>query len=534
MGITFDNPNITFDELITFDTTGLSTGVHMGGVSAKRFVSSIPSVLAAGGAALGMNAIILTANTAVPIGALLRFGSATAVANFFGSSSLEAELAATYFAGFVGATQIPSALYFAQYNTTAVAGYLRGAALTGVTPASLQSLSGTITLVIDGVSHTSANINLASASSFSAAAALIQTGIQAGTPSSTATCSYDSTRNAFVITSSTTGGSSAVAYPTVGTLANGLLLTQAAGAVLSPGAAAATPSGLMTPLTTISQDWATFMLSFDPDGGADGGPIKVQFAEWNAGQGDYYAFVAWDAATLPSTESDDSSCFAQAVSALDGTIAIWSATQGAQNAAFVCGYAASINFQSPGGRTNAAYRASPALTPDVTSDTIYGNITANGYNCYADVATRTQAFQWFQPGTISGSWDFIDSYLNQIYWNSQFQTDYAVYLSNTPSIPYNQEGYAGVRGAISSDITSMGSFGAYVAGGNLSGAQQAEINAACGGINAAATVISQGWYQYVADPGPTVRAARGSPINKFFYFDGGSVQIIDMSSTDVQ
>jgi Protein of unknown function (DUF3383) len=532
--ITFDNPNITFDQLITFDTTGLSTGVSMGGVSAKRFVSSIPSVLSAGGTALGMNSIILTANAAVPIGALLKFANATAVANFFGTNSLEAQLALVYFAGFVSAIQIPSALYFAQYNTLAVAGYLRGAALTGITPASLQSLSGTITLVIDGVSHTSAAINLASASSFSAAAALIQTGIQAGTPSSTATCTYDSTRNAFVILSSTTGSASVVGFPTPGTLTTGLLLTQAAGAVQSPGAAAATPSGLMTPLSTISQDWATFMLSFDPDGGTDGGPIKVQFAQWNAGQGEYYAFVAWDNAALPSTEADDTSCFAQAVSALEGTIPIWSAAQGPQNAAFLCGYVASINFQTPGGRTNAAFRSSPALAPDVTSDTIYGNVTSNGYNCYASVATRTQQFQWFQPGVISGTWKYIDSYVNQIYWNALFQADYATFLNNAPSVPYTQQGFAAVRGAISSDITAMGSFGAWAAGGELSGAQSAEVNAACGGLNVAPTIESQGWYQYVADPGPTVRAARGSPINKFFYFDGESVQMINMASTDVQ
>ena len=506
----------------------------MGSVSAKRFVSSIPSVLAAGGNALGMNAIMLTSNTAVPIGALLKFSNASAVAGFFGTTSTEAILAGIYFAGYNGQTQIPSALYFAQYNQTAVASYLRSGTLTNVSLSSLQALSGTLTLNIDGVSHTSAAINLSSASSFSAAAALIQTGIQGGTPSSTATCIYDSIRNAFVITSSTTGTSSAVGYVTAGTLSSGLLLTQAAGAAVSPGAAAATPSGIMTPLTNVSQDWASFMTTFDPDAGAAGGPIKQAFSEWNAAQGDYYVYVAWDTDPTPSTEASDTACFAQQIAALDGTIAIWSATQGASNSAFICGLVAAINFNAPGGRTTFAFRSSPAITPDVTNDTIYGNVTSNGYNCYADVATRTEQFQWFQPGSISGDWDWADSYINQIYWNSQFQTDYAVFLSNSPNVPYNNAGYTATRLALSSDIVAMGSFGAWVSGGNLSGTQQNAINAACGGINAAAIVSSQGWYQYVADPGPTVRQARGSPINKFFYFDGGSVQTINMGSTDVQ
>lgn len=531
---TFDTSSITFDNSsVTFDQTSNSTGNRMGSVSAKRFVSSIPSVLQAGGAALGMNAIVLTANIAVPLGQLLKFGNAAAVGTFFGTTSTEYALALIYFAGYNGQTQIPSALYFAQYNSTAVSGYLRSGTLTNVSLSTIQGLSGTLTLVIDGVSHTSANISLSSASSYSAAAALIQTGIQAGTPTSTATCTYDSTRNAFVITSSTTGANSAVGYAAAGTLASGLLLTSALGAVVSPGAGPATPSGVMTPLTTVTQDWASFMTTFDPDNGAAGGPIKQQFAQWNAGEGDYYVYVAWDTDVVPSTEATDSACFAQQVEALDGTIAIWSATQGASNAAFICGTIAAINFNTTGGRTTLAYRSSPALSPDITSDTIYGNVTSNGYNCYANVATRTAQFQWFQPGSISGAWDWADSYINQIYWNSQFQNDFAVFLSNTPAVPYNQTGYNSIRQALSSDIVAMGNFGAWVSGVMLSGNEANEVNIAAG-RTISTTLQQQGWYLLVADPGPTVRQARGSPIVKFFYTDGGSVQVINMSSTDVE
>lgn len=504
-------------------------------IPASQFVNVIPSVLAAGAADLGMNAVMLdnSGDTSIPIGTVAQFGSAASVAAWYGPSSVEAALAADYFAGYNGGTSLPSVLYFAQYNTAAVAGYLRGGALTGVTLANLQALSGTITVVIDGVSHTSLAINLSSATSFSNAAAVIQTGLQGGTPSTTATVTYDSLRNAFVITSSTTGANSAVAFPTANSFTTGLKLTSAAGGVLSAGAIAATAASLMNGIVTQTKDWATFMTVQDPDSGAAGGPIKQTFATWVSQQNGEFCYVAYDSDPLPSTELNDTACFAALISALNGTIPIWSATQGAALAAFICGLTASINWTQPGGRTTYAYRSSPSLTPDVTSQTTYLNLVGNGYNCYCSVATGTAAFQWFQPGTISGVWVWADPYIDQIFWNERFQNDFAELLNQVPAIPYTQAGYNMIRQALMPDIIAMGAFGAWVAGVQLSGSQQVAVNTAAG-RTIAPILQSQGWYLLVQDPGATVRAVRGSPVVTFWYTDGGSVQKISMGSIDVE
>lgn len=510
-------------------------------VNAGRFVGSKANVITAGAAGLGMNCVEIdnSGDTSIPLGTLQKFGTASAVVSWYGVGSVQAALASTYFSGFNGSSQIPSALYFAQYNVAPAAGWLRSGSLSGTTLAQLQALSGTLTLAIDGVSHTSAAINLASATSFSNVAALIQAGIQGSTPSSTATCSYDSLRQAFVVTSGTTGNSSAVAFPTAGTLATGLLLTQATGAVLSPGAAAATPAGVMTKLYLVSQDWATFTTVVDPDAGAAGGPIKQQFAQWCAAQNDSVMYVAYDSDPTPANTLPDASCFAQQVAGLDGTFPIWSTTQGAQNAAFVCGLVASINFTEENGRVNFAFRSSPSLSPDVTDDTIFGNVTGdprdpgNGYNSYCKVGTRTAQYSWLQLGSVTGAWKWASSYINQIYWNSQFQNDFAVFLSNNKNVPYAQIGYSAIRSALQSDIDAMGSFGAWVAGGTLSSAQANEVNTDSG-LNIAPTIETQGWYLLVQDPGPSVRAVQGSPTVKFYYFDGLSVGSIFMTSTDLE
>lgn len=150
----------------------------MNSIPASQLVNVIPSVLSAGGNPLSLNAVFLTQDPSIPIGAAQSFATLSDVQDWFGPSSVEARMAAVYFAGFVGATSLPGLIYFAQYNESAVAGYLRGGSLEGMSLAQLQALSGTLILDVDGKTVTSASINLSGASSFSNAAALIQAGLQ--------------------------------------------------------------------------------------------------------------------------------------------------------------------------------------------------------------------------------------------------------------------------------------------------------------------------------------------------------------------
>lgn len=501
-------------------------------IPASKFVSSLPSVLASAGSPGSLNSVWLDTNATIPINSLVAFGNQAAVAAYFGPSSTEASLATIYFNGFIGATQIPSALYFYQYNTTAVAGYLRSGSLAAMTLTQLQALSGTITVNIDGVSHTSASINLSSATSFTNAAALIQTGLQAGTPSTTANVTWSSLLSAFVITSSTTGSTSAVGYGTDSSLSPALSLTQATGAVLSPGAAIQTPSAAMNEIIGLSQNWGSFMTVQDPDNGAAGGPQKLLFSAWVNGEGGAYAYVAWDTDTGPTLGTDANS-FAAKAEAADyiGVIPIWGVD--ATKAAFVCGAIASVDFTARLGRVDFAYLSQAGLATDVSSLTVYDNLVANGYNCYCAVATRSQYFQFLQPGSMIGAWEWIDPFVDQIYFNAEFQLDLLTLRSTVKFIPYTPYGYNLIYQGMQQTITDMGSFGAWTAGVTLTASQISEVNSQAG-MNIANTLQSQGWYLSVSDPGATARANRASPNITFFYTDGGNVQTIVVNSVDIE
>ncbi len=143
----------------------------------SAIIGTVPSVLAAGGNPLSLNGVFLTHDTSIPIGIAQPF-VVGAADSWFGPTSPEAILFNKYFAGFIGADSLPSIAYAYQYNEAAVAAYLRGGSLTTVTLAQLQAFSGTLIVLIDGRTVTSAAINLASATSYSNAATLMQTGLE--------------------------------------------------------------------------------------------------------------------------------------------------------------------------------------------------------------------------------------------------------------------------------------------------------------------------------------------------------------------
>lgn len=345
---------------------------------------------------------------------------------------------------------------------------------------------------------------------------------------------YDSVSGAFVVSSPTVGALSTIAYGS-GTTASALFLTQAAGAVLSQGAAAAVPGTFMTALTLLTTNWATFMLAFDPDAGALPATQKLAFAAWNSQQNGEFAFVCWDTDQSPDVANPATASLGYLINVVNnygGTILINDPTGYLVAGAF-CGWAASINFSAINGRTTLAGRSFAGLQAGVTSPIAAANLSANGYNFYGAYATAAQQFLMAQKGVVSGPFAWADSYINQIWLNAQLQTALMVFMTTVNSAPYDPQGYAQIEAALSTVINQGLAFGAYDQNVVLTGLQINQINTLAG-ANIAPTLASRGWYLLILPTPPAVRAARGSPPMTFFYVDGGSIQQITLASVEVQ
>lgn len=161
----------------------------MATIPASTLVSIVPSVLSAGGSGVDVIAMVLTTSTRTPIGTVLSFPTGAAVASYFGSGSAEDIVAnggagkgSGYFGGFEGASKIPASILFAQYNDNAVAAYIRGGNISALTLAQLQALSGSLDIVIDGYPRNAASVNLSASTSFTSAAGIIATALNAADP----------------------------------------------------------------------------------------------------------------------------------------------------------------------------------------------------------------------------------------------------------------------------------------------------------------------------------------------------------------
>jgi hypothetical protein len=498
-------------------------------IPASQIASVQPNVLSAGGTAIDLNGLMLTTNTRVPIGSVLSFPTAAAVSTYFGASSAEAAAAAIYFAGFNGSNKTPGALLFAQYPEAAVAGYLRGGNISGLSLTGLQALTGVLSLTVAGTLETSGTINLSAATSFSNAATLIQAAFT--TPPFTVT--YDSVSGAFVFTTNSTGASETITFAS-GTLSAGLLLTQATGAVTSQGAAAATPSAFMTSVVNQTQAWATFKTMFDPDNGT-GNANKLLFAEWTSQQNNRYAYICWDTDTTVTTQSPASTSLGQLLKAGSYSgIALITEPSETGIASFVQGAIASIDFTQQQGRITLAFKSGSGLTASVTDPTSATNALANGYNFYGTYGTGSQEFTFFYNGQISGPYAWIDSFVNQIWMTNGLQVDLMTLFTNAKSIPYNTAGYTMIESTLAgSTIAKALNFGAIQPNVSLSALQASEVNTAAG-ANISNTLQTRGWYLQVLQASASARAARTTPPCTFWYMDGGSVQQINLASVEIQ
>ncbi len=526
-----------------------------------------------------------------------QFATLESVQDFFGPSSEEANVAAIYFNGFQNSSTLPGLLYFVRYNPTAAAAYLRSGALSltlaqlqalsgtiivsidgrvttsanidlssatsfsnaaALIQAGLRVAGGifsgtatqatdqlTVATVVSGALHigdvvTGASIGPATITAFGTGTGGVGTYTistsetvavaEAVTVSSLATTTYDAQLDAFVIGSATMGATSTLDSYATGTLAAGLDLQAAQGAVLSQGAAAATPAAVLGDVIGQTQNWALFMtlVEYSTD-------EKVAFADWANTSNQRYAYVGWDTSVLPAQGAAPTS-FGVLTKTYNGRIALWGvtgATGARAKAAFICGTTAAINFDEANGRITYAYKSQAGLVPDVTDATVAANLLLNGYNFYGAYATANDQFQFLQDGQISGAWNWIDPYVNQIKLNSDLQLAFMTLLTQAKSIPYVTRGYDMLRAAALGPIQAALNFGSIVAGVTLSPSQRQQVNTAAG-QGVADVLQSRGWFLQILDANSVTRGLRGSPPCTLWYVDGGSIQKINLASIDVQ
>ena len=489
-------------------------------IPASDIVVVNPGVVGSGGNPLALNGVILSTNTLLPTAAVRSFASPDAVKAFFGAASAEYAIAQVYFLGFDNSTIKPGTLYFSPYVNTARAAWLQSGNLSAMSLTDLQALSGVLTVTINGVAKTSSSINLATATSFSDAASKIDAGFAAADVAVT----WNPVNSTFLFTSPTTGAASTMSVAT-GTLSAGLMLTSATGAILSQGADADTPATAMDAVKAATQNWVDFMTMWEPvieD--------KEAFAVWTNAQNQRFMYVCWDT-DAQAIVNGSTTCFGAIAKSLqyDGVVPVYNTKD---LAAFMLGTVASIDFSRLNGRITSAFKSQSGFVPTVTDQQIAANLLENGYSFYGAYATANDQFNFLYNGQMSGKWSWVDTFVDQVYLNAQFQLALLSLLTTVKSIPYNESGYSLIRAAMIDPISQALNFGSIRTGITMSAQQKAVVNQAAG-MDVSTIIEQQGYFLQILDPGAQVRGNRGTPVINFWYTDGGAVQKITVASIDI-
>lgn len=506
-------------------------------INANRFVNIIPATLNPLSSGFSLTGVAISKNATIPTRTVLNLPSLEAVQEYFGSSSDEVLGATRYFAGFVGAVKTPPYLTFYRYVDVDVASWLRGDSITTNLAGFQTVTTGTLNLSLNGVSIVLTGIDLSTATSFSNVASIIQTKLQAYTPSTPAnadaTVVYSSLFNAFILTNGATGDTSAIGYATSTPLAELLKWTELDGAVISQGESAQTPSATMDSLVAQYKNWFSFALVWKE--------TVANNLLWGAWVFHDYAFVEWDNDSVDTSPISTTDYASQvAINKIGFSIPTYAPTL--EVAFFTMGCIASVDYASTtiaDGTITLAYKQQAGLTPTVTSTTNYDTLILKGYNLYGDVATKGNEFQFYQRGTITNNiaytYEFTDVYANHVWLNDALQVNLLALLVKSKKLPYNQISYNAITTTVENISDQAINNGTITQGKPLDGVQISAIVSETGADKSTltATLYKLGWYLFITDPSSVAMANRESPVCKYYYVNGGSIQKIDLTSTVV-
>lgn len=287
----------------------------------------------------------------------------------------------------------------------------------------------------------------------------------------------------------------------------------------------------LTNAAAASADWCAFAFAQEPDATA-----KTAIAAWMPTNPNRYWGIVQD--NDASILQEDSACFGSTVAAqaTPGLTCLCNTDGNGTLAAALClGWAASINPQRNAGRTTLMFRNNGGVTPADITATQAQALLQNGYSFYGSYKSGDSTFSFLNNGAVSGAFSWADSYLNQIWMTSSFQSDLLTLFSSVGQIPYAVQGDTLLATAVQNTIDTAVAFGAIQPNVTLSAAQAQVVNAQAG-RSIADTLATCGWYLLpgASTASAAIRAKRGPVQARFFYMDGQSVQSISLATVEVQ
>ncbi|OWT69213.1 MULTISPECIES: DUF3383 domain-containing protein [unclassified Achromobacter] len=484
------------------------------GLSISRIVSVdiVLSPLAAGTRDFGA-LLIAGSSPVIDINERIReYEGIDDVANDFGTTAPEYLAAALFFAQ----SPQPNQLFIGRWAQTATAGLLRGAIL-NPTQQALSNFTGiddgAFKITVDGADKTVSGLDFSEATNLNGVASEINSVLTG------ATVAWDGVNSRFVVTSSTTGATSAVGWataPTTGTDVSALLgLTQAQSAVPVAGIAAETYLSAVQKLADMSNDWYGLLAA--ATGITDDAHMEVAAYIEAASPTRIYGVTTQSTAVLDQTITTDIASRLQAAK-YKRTFSQYSASS-PYAAASMYGRAFTVNFLGNKTTITLKFKQEPGVTAETLTTTQANALEGKNCNVFVNYDNDTAIIE---QGVMANGY-FFDEVHGTDWFQNYLQTAlYNRLYTSTTKIPQTD---AGVNDLLT--VAAQASDQAVTNGLVAPGVWNAD---GFGNLSTGDT-LSAGYYLYappVSTQSQADREARKAPVIQGAFKFAGAIHSVDV------
>ena len=457
--------------------------------------ASITSGIGGASAASRKNLIlrVFTTNPLFPANTILEYPSDTDVANFAGSTSLEAKIASAYF-GWVSKTiNTPSLISFMRYSLNAATAPVLRSTIELATLATYQAItSGSMVINLANTSYTLSGLDFSSATSYADIASAIETAINANTAGgdsyTAATVEYNAETSSFILTGGATGDYQ-ISYAEAA--ASGTDVSAVIGwdensnPVISDGTIATTLTDTLNKSVELSDNFASYgFLSLDLDVN-----VIAEIGAWNTAQNFKFMYVGdvnadnYEDLIAEATKYQGMAINYNPYQSVSGNLPAW---------LMPATILAATNYNNLNGTVNYMYQQFPYQDVAVNTNALASTLDTLHINYNGQTQKAGTNITFYQDGFLADGTD-IAVYANEIWLKDAMITEIINLEIALDKIPANYDGLGLIQAVLEAVIGEAKNNGTISIGKALTNTQKAYITQLTGDNTAWQTVELNGY-----------------------------------------
>ena len=435
---------------------------------------------------------VFTTNERVPTGSVVQFDKnslGTSLADYFGSTSTEYDIAAFYFSFISKVATSPQNIQFARWANADTSAQVFGSK--AVELATLQTYTaGAFDITLGGVDFNVTGLDFSANATYADVATTLQTQIQAeGGALAATTVTYNATRTAFELdTNGVADGDLSFSEVTANMLTD---LGWGASAIFSAGVSAETVTDVLNNSTSMNNNFGSY--GFIPELTTD---QVTDSAIWVDGRNIEFMYLL----EVNATNRVD---IADAISSYGSCGMTYNLNPDQYPHFLPAAILASQDWDQPAAAANYMYQQTSGLDSSVTTDSLSSTLDAERINYYGQTQEAGKDFSFYQNGQLTGGTSdpqFMGVHAGEQWMKAELKADFLNMFLALNIVAADDSGKAIGISYLDATVLKAQSNGVIAIGKTLTTTQKNYIKEITGDDKAYLDVQSRGyWYKVEVD-----------------------------------